>query len=334
MNKGLRTLLQYVIFFGLGALLISWQYNKLTPEERTEIFQAFQAIEGRLWLLIPVILIGFLSHFFRALRWKLLLDPLEIRPSVTNMTFAVLVGYLVNLLIPRMGEVARCSVLAKYERKPLDKIVGTIVGERAFDVVCLVFITIATFLLQIDIAENYVHKQLQHMHISETSIILLLVSIILLFTLLLFFYRKNKKTVLGKFLKGMGQGIMSILRLQKKGLFFFYTFAIWFCYLSLVYIGFLCIDATTHLGWMPALSVLVFGSLGMIVTPGGIGAYPPAVQLVLVELYQIKSSYALAFGWVSWIAQTLIIIILGALSLLLLPVYNANKHGKTTVDSE
>src|SRR5690606_18681838 len=147
MKKILLTILQYIVFFGLGALLIWWQYSKLTPEDLSEIFSAFKEVEHRLWLLIPVFIVGFLSHFFRALRWKLLLEPVDLKPSTMNITFAVLIGYLVNLLIPRMGEVARCSVLAKYEREPVDKIVGTIVAERAFDMVCLILITLLTFFL-------------------------------------------------------------------------------------------------------------------------------------------------------------------------------------------
>lgn len=334
MTKALRTLLQYITFFGLGALLIWWQYNKLTPQDKSEIFGAFAAIEDRIWLVIPVVAIGFLSHLFRALRWQMLLEPVQITPSVTNITFAVLIGYLVNLLVPRMGEVARCSVLAKYERKPVDKIVGTIVGERIFDTICLAAITIMTFLLQTDIARAYVQQQTSQLHISETTIALLVGGMVFGAALLLFLYRKNKKTKAGRFLKGIGQGVMSILRLKRKSLFFFYTAMIWLCYLSLVYIGFLCIDATAHLGWMPALSVLVFGSLGMILTPGGIGAYPPAVQLVLVQLYGIKGSYALAFGWVSWMVQTAIVLIFGLLSLLLLPIYNAKYHGENAVDTK
>lgn len=334
MKKALLTLLQYVLFFGLGALLIWWQYGKLTPEDKTEIMDAFFAMQDKVWLIVPVVVIGFLSHLFRALRWRLLLAPVEIRPTVTNTTFAVLIGYLVNLLVPRMGEVARCSVLAKYEEQPVDKIVGTIVGERAFDMVCLIAITLMTFFLQTDIAGHYVQEQLSHLRISPASVFIFAAGLIFVVVLFAVLIRKSRNTRVGKFLAGIAQGVMSILRMKRKGLFFFYTFAIWFCYLSLVYIGFLCIDATSHLGWMPALSVLVFGSLGMIATPGGIGAYPPAVQVVLVQLYHIKGSYALAFGWVSWMAQTAIVLILGLLSLLLLPVYNANRHGKNSVDTK
>lgn len=335
MKKILLTILQYIIFFGLGALLIWWQYSKLTPNDKSEIFSAFGEVEHRLWLLIPVFIVGFLSHFFRALRWKLLLEPVNLKPSTVNITFAVLIGYLVNLLVPRMGEVARCSVLAKYEREPVDKIVGTIVAERSFDLVCLILITMLTFLLQVETAGEYVHEQMARLAIRGSTVVLVLAGLAAFLVLGIFFYRKNKDSRMGKFISGILAGILSIKYMRRKGLFLLYTALIWASYLSLVYIGFKAIEATEDLGWPAALSALVFGSLGMIATPGGIGAYPPAVQLVLVKLYHIKGSYALAYGWVSWMAQTAIVLILGLLSLLLLPVYNNLKsHGQKTMDTE
>jgi len=334
MKKTLLTILQYVVFFGLGALLIWWQYGKLTPGDKTEIFASFDQVRHRLWLLVPVLLIGFLSHLFRALRWKLLLEPLKLKPTTANITFSVLIGYLVNLLVPRMGEVARCTVLARYEHEPVDKIVGTIVAERSFDILCLIFVTFLAFVLQMDVAGDYFSEQMAKFTIKGTTVAIALGGLSAFIALMIFIYRRNRKSKLGHFISGIWYGVLSIKWMHKKGQFLLYTLLIWICYLSLVYIGFKAIDATGHLGWLPALSVLVFGSLGMIVTPGGIGAYPPAVQLVLVKLYAVKSSYALAFGWVSWMAQTAIVLVLGLLSLLLLPLYNVKPHGQNTVDPE
>lgn len=331
-KKTVLTLFQYIIFFGLGAILIWWQYTKLSPLDKNEIFASFHAVKGKIWLLAPVLIIGFLSHLFRALRWKLLLAPLKLKPSTPNITFAVLIGYLVNLLVPRMGEVVRCSVLAKYEQEPVDKIVGTMVAERSFDFICLVFVTLLTFVLQIDVANDYVQQQLGKVHLGIGSILIFMGVVFVGALSLIYTFRKHKHSKIGKFISGIGHGILSIKYMRQRGLFLFYTFLIWFCYLSLVYLGFKAIEATAHLGWIPALSVMVFGSLGMILTPGGIGAYPPAVQIVLVQLYQVKGSYALAFGWVSWMAQTAITLLFGLLSLLLLPLYNVKKNGQATMD--
>ncbi|RYF96363.1 MAG: flippase-like domain-containing protein, partial [Chitinophagaceae bacterium] len=252
MKKALLTILQYVVFFGLGGLLIWWQYGKLTPGDKTEIFASFDQVRERLWLLIPVLIIGFLSHLFRALRWKLLLEPLKLRPTTANITFAVLIGYLVNLLVPRMGEVARCTVLAKYEKEPVDKIVGTIVAERSFDIVCLLLVTLLAFLLQMDVASDYMREQTAKSAIKGTTVAMIFGGMGLFLALLIFLYRSNRQSKIGKFISGIGYGVMSIKYMHRKGLFLLYTALIWICYLSLVVVGFKSIGATEHLGWMPA----------------------------------------------------------------------------------
>ena len=325
-RKTLLTVLQYVFFFGLGALLIAWQYGKLTAADKDQLYTAFMQVKERSWRVIPVVIISFLSHLFRALRWKLLMEPVQMTPRIMNVTFGVLIGYLVNLLLPRMGEVARCSVLAKYEDEPVDKIVGTMVAERSFDFFCLILVSLLTYLLQIDIANSYVQEQLAALNLKGSAIIGILFLIVLFVFLLIFIYRRSKKTKIGAILKGLGEGVMSIFKMKKRGFFLLYTFLIWFCYLSLIVIGFKALDATQHLSWRAGLSLLVFGSLGMIATPGGIGAYPIAVQGVLVSVYHINKNFALAFGWVSWMVQTAVILVLGLVSLLFLPIYNAKKN--------
>src|SRR5690606_35698869 len=204
MKKIILTILQYIIFFGLGGLLIYWQYGKLSPNDKNEIFASFDEVRHRLWLLIPVLIVGFLSHFFRALRWKLLLEPLKLKPSTANITFAVLIGYLVNLLVPRMGEVARCTVLAKYEHETVDQIVGTIVAERSFDVVCLILVTLLACVLQMEIAGDYMNEQLAKFAITGTTLAMIFGGLAVFLALLIFIYRRNRKTRLGQFLSGIG----------------------------------------------------------------------------------------------------------------------------------
>lgn len=333
-RRTLFTLLQYVAFLGLGFLLIWWQYTQLTQADLAEINVAFSQVRERLWLIFPVLIIGFMSHLFRALRWKLLLEPLNLRPSTVNITCAVMVGYLTNLLLPRMGEVVRCTVLAQYEKEPADKIIGTIVVERSFDLVCLVLVALLTFLLQISAVSAYT-ADLMH-RFSDQGRTVLIVVLILVFLILIsvFIYRRNRQSKVGSFLGGIGKGISSIRYMNRKWLFLFYSFLIWGCYLLLIWVGFRSMAATEHLGIKAALGVLVFGSLGMIVTPGGLGAYPLAVKEVLRKLYFIAPAYALAFGWVSWLAQTVIIILFGLLALLILPVYNRkNLDGKNNLGS-
>ncbi len=331
-KKNLLLLIQYVIFLGLGVLLVWWQASKVTPDEKTQILASLEQLKDRGWLLIPVFLIGFISHYFRAVRWKLMLEPLDIRPSTMNITGAVLIGYIVNLLVPRMGEVARCTILARYERKPAHRIIGTIVAERSFDLLCLVFIVVLAFMLQAGLLSDYIDRELGAYLSKGPVFVLAAVAGILMIVLLIFIYRKIRHSKIGLFLAGVGDGIMAILRMKRSGLFLFHTFMIWLCYLGQIYVGFKCIAATETLSVLAALSVLIFGSVGMIVTPGGLGAYPIAVQNILI-VYGIDKAYGFAFGWVAWSAQTFTILILGVIALLVLPAYNRKRYGQDTVDS-
>ncbi len=328
-KKKTFVLLQYLIFFGIGFALIYYQYKQLKPQDLADLKTALHQVSDRLWILIPIFIIGFLSHFFRALRWRLMLTPIGVKTGIVNASAAVFIGYLTNLLLPRMGEVAKCTVLAKYENQAADKIIGTIVAERLFDLICLALIALLTFFLQTEMFQAY----LSTFQNQDTKSNLPLMISIALFVglafigLLYFLYKRNKEGKIGQFIKGMGQGLGSILNLEKKALFFFYTFCIWASYLSLIYIGFFALAATEHLGLEAALSVLVLGSVGMILTPGGLGAYPQILQYVLHSFYGVGLAFGLAFGWISWLAQTLIMIIFGILSFIVLPIYNKAKNG-------
>ena len=330
-KKLLVTLIQYIVFLGLAVLLIWWQATRITPGEKDQMLIAFGQVQDRAWLLIPIFLIGFFSHFFRALRWKLLLEPINLRPSTFGITSAVLIGYLVNLLLPRMGEVARCTVLARSEREPADKIIGTIVAERSFDLLCLILITLAAFLLQADIVSEYFSREMAAYSSKGPAIALAAVLAIAGVLLLVWIYRKTKGTKLGLFIAGMGAGVRSILQMKKRGLFLFHTFMIWLCYFGQIYVGFHCIAATENLSLLAALAVLIFGSIGMIVTPGGLGAYPIAVQKILT-VYGIGQAYGFSFGWLAWSTQTGTLLILGILALLILPAYNRYRDAKNTMD--
>ena len=152
-KKTLITIAQYVVFLGLGIWLIIHMSNQMSAQDKLDMYNSIKQV--RLWMLIPIFIAGFLSHWFRALRWKLLLKPLKIYPTTTNTTLAVLIGYIVNLMVPRMGEVAKCTILAKYEKVPPDKMIGTIVAERTFDVFILGIITLIAFISQVDVIGEY-----------------------------------------------------------------------------------------------------------------------------------------------------------------------------------
>ena len=335
MNKRtLITVAQYLVFLGLGIGIIYYMFHSMSADDKVKMVASIK--QTRLILLLPVIIGGFFSHFFRALRWKLLLKPLKIFPGTVNTTLSVLIGYLVNLLVPRMGEVAKCTVLARYEKVPADKMVGTIVAERAFDVVTLGVITIAAFVLQADVIGTYVESNFGAFAAKRTFFIGAFTGLIFLILFMIFIYRRNKESKIAKFIKGMADGVSSIFQMKDRGKFLFYTLTIWALYWFMVLLGFWSLPGTDHLGPLAALVVLVFGSVGMIVTPGGLGAYPILVAQILL-CYSISVSDGNALGWVSWLGQTCVIIVLGVLSLIILPIYNRNKnrrHAQASMDRE
>src|SRR5258706_7770828 len=138
MNKRVRTILQYVFFFSLGFLFVWLSIKDVGHKERVQIRFALQ--NARYFLAVPVFLILLLSHYVRAMRWRLLIESIGYKPSKANTFFAVMIGYIVNQAVIRLGEVLKCTVLARYEKVPADKLVGTIILERLVDAITLVFV--------------------------------------------------------------------------------------------------------------------------------------------------------------------------------------------------
>jgi uncharacterized protein (TIRG00374 family) len=332
MKQALKIALQYVIFLGLGIGIIYYMFSSMEPGDKATMFESIK--ETRIWIIVPVLISGFLSHWFRALRWKLMLKPLNIVPTTTNTTLAILIGYLVNLLVPRMGEVAKCTVLAKYEHVPADKMVGTVVAERAFDVLILGIITLAAFALQADVIGEFAQSVMGAFAAKTTLLVAAICGMIFLVLLLMYIYKKYKHSRIGRLIKGLIDGVTSIWKLKDRGQFVGYTILIWGMYYLQALMAFWCLPATEHLGALAALVVLVFGSVGMIATPGGIGAYPLLVAGIL-EKYHISPGDGQALGWVAWSAQTVILIALGLIALIILPIYNRKKHhAQVRMDTE
>ncbi len=144
MKKRLIILLQYLFFLGLGIFLVWWSVKDIDSEKMAEIRSALK--NARLYLIIPVFIILITSHYVRALRWRLLMEPLGYKPDKVNTFFAVMIGYLANQAFPRLGEVLKCTLLARYEKIPADKLVGTIILERLIDAICLLLVFEITLL--------------------------------------------------------------------------------------------------------------------------------------------------------------------------------------------
>ncbi len=327
MPKKLKTILTYLITFGLCGFLVWFSVKVLTDNDIQGIKEA--VMKANFYLLPPIILMGVLSHWSRAVRWKYLMEPLGYKPTTANTMFAIMVGYLANLALPRFGEVLKCTILAKYEKIPADKLIGTIVSERAFDVVCLLIIFAITFLIQIDFSIDYLQSLWMKLNSKpeEAHTMKWIIIGFVLVSLALFFLFRKKISQLSFFKKikdivgNIGSGIMSFTKMKNQAGFIFHTVFIWGMYFGMVLLGFQCLEATHGLGVKASFSILSFGSVGMIATPGGIGAYT-LICYEIVTLYGVDKINSTAISWIIWLIPTTILIVGGAISLILLPIYN------------
>ena len=336
MNKALVTILKYVIFLGLGIWITYHMLHQLSDKQKADLIDAIESIN--LWYLLPIGVVGCLSHYIRAIRWRYLLETIDLRPTIANTMFAVMIGYITNLALPRAGEVAKCTVLAKYEKMPAHKMVGTIVAERAFDILCLIIIAVIAFLLEMKRINSYVGGKMDEISDKierhQTVLFIIGAAAVGIVVILILLYRMNRESKAGLLLKEMSHGILSIIHMKKKWQFLGLTVVMWIMYILQVYIGLKCLHGTHLLTPMAALVVLVYGSVGLIATPGGIGAYPFLVAQILSGPYHIDDIPAQAFGWIAWALQTVVVIILGLVSLLLIHSYNDRRNAKIAMDTK
>jgi uncharacterized protein (TIRG00374 family) len=322
--------IKIAFFFFIGILLIWWSLHQIPPQEWDKFTIALK--KSKLWIIFPVGLILGLSHLVRALRWRLIMEPLGYKPSIINTFLAVLIGYLANLAVPRLGEVLKCTLLSKYEKVPAEKIVGTIVAERAFDVISLGIIFLLALTLQFSVVEAgwnqfkaYGKAAGDAGKSNQATYIIIALILIAGIAALWFFKSKMQSAIitLKKIIAGVWEGVMSATKLKKHNLFFFYSFAIWFLYLLATYVGLYATEGTES-SFQTAISCLAFASIGMIITPGGIGAYAYFMAKVL-ELNGVDYTLGLANGTLQWFSQFIIILFLGGIALIILSLFNKQK---------
>ena len=321
-----------MMFLGLGVFLIWWSLQQIPDDKWDDFKLAFKS--ARYWLLVPVFIVLTISHIIRAIRWKMLMEPMGYNPSLRNTFFAVMVGYFANLAIPRLGEILKCTILAKYEKVPADKLVGTIVCERAFDLLCLVILIVLAFILQFEIIGEFgldlIGKLIKGKggDISFTRLFILIgvvIGLIITGRYLIKRFEESRFIILiKKLLIGIWHGIISVKDLRNKWQFLFSTVAIWVLYLLGTWIGFYATVGTDGLGLEVAISGMAFGSIGMIITPGGIGTYALFMARILEE-NGIPFEIGFANGTLQWFGQFLLIVIMGFFSLILLPYFNKKK---------
>ncbi len=337
MKKLALNILKIIFFLGLGVFIIWLALKDKSPEELDKIKKSIQQA-NYYWIALSCF-VSLLSHYFRAVRWKILLAPLGHQPKTTATFFAVMIGYLANLGIPRSGEVTRCGILNTYEKVPFTESFGSVIAERAFDLICLILVFCIVFGLQFDkiygIAETSVFIPLSEKSsklLQQKAVVSIVLVLLLIISGFLFYYRKKLKALIsGKllgFINGLWQGLLSIKKIKQPIAFLVYTVSIWIMYILQVYVCFFAFSETTGLSFLVAMVITAFGSIAIILIPGGTGLYQKTVIDILTLAYLIAGHQAEAFAWTVWASQIIMIIVAGLFSLILLPLLNKSVDKK------
>ncbi|MFK7747947.1 MAG: YbhN family protein [Kordia sp.] len=312
-------ILKILLPLSLGVFLVWYSLSKTPLDKLIEYFKN----ANYTWVTLGVIC-GILSHLSRAYRWQYILEPMGYKPKYPNSVMAVFVAYLANLGIPRSGEALRALTLTNYEDIPFEKGFGTIVAERVADLIILFIVIGFTLYIEFDFIWNILTKNL-----DPTKIILLVSAMLIAGIGLIIFIKKAKKGIALKiknFILGIFEGALSILKMKHKWGFIFHTLFIWTMYILMFYLTIFSVDelhGKVSIGAM--LIAFIAGSFSIAASNGGIGFYPVAVAGAF-SLFSIANDPSMAFGWIMWASQTLMIIILGGLSFLYLPIFNSEKN--------
>ena len=262
---------------------------------------------------------GVISHLLRALRWNLLLEPMNYKASTVNSFHAIIIGYLVNMALPRVGEITRPAILGKLEKIPFNKLLGTVLIERVVDIFITLFLAGIIFIIQFHLIIDFVQKLLFNQNIPSIIILLVLITVFVIALYLAYlkrnwFYRIPIIQKFKTFIYGIIDGIKTIYSLRRKGLFIAYSLMIWTMYFLMPFLIFYAFEGTAHLGISAGFTVLLFGTIAMIIPiPGGIGTFEVIVPEAL-NIYGVSSSVADSYTLMTHAIQFLVIFCVGIFS--------------------
>jgi glycosyltransferase 2 family protein len=327
LKKQVINAFKYILFFAAGVTIFWLIYKDIDIEM---IKSVLKNDVNYFWIWVSVV-IGVFSHISRTVRWNYLIEPLGSTPRMRNTFMAVMFGYLMNLVLPRMGEISRCGVLSKYEKVPFMKLIGTVVTERIIDVMVLMLFTFVAFISQFG---RILQLFRNNPGMKENAVRLVtspwLWGAFFLFILFIVIFRKKivQTRLYKKIERTIGhlrEGLISFKYVRKKGAFIFHSFLIWFLYYLMMYSSFFAFDFTKGLSPFAALTTFVMGSFGMVApVQGGLGTWHFMTKESLA-LYGISNENGIIFAFVAHTTMTLLIIVLGLISMLALPLLNRKK---------
>ena len=314
--------LKYILFLLISTVLM---YLAFKDQNLPEIVSKLSSIEYK-WLIISI-LFGALAFVSRGLRWIYLINALGYQASRKNSINSVAVGYLTNILIPRAGEISRCTSLQQVEKIPFDKLFGTIILERVIDLAILIILILAAFLYKFkEINEffNEVFGESSGNIFTNPILLFLIASLLIIFVLRKHIKKLSFYEKIINILIGLKDGFSSLKKIKNKTPFILHTIFIWAMYVLMTYVCFFAINETKDLNLFDGIYITVIGGLGMVVpSQGGIGSYHLAVKLGLVGI-GIGVQSALLFAFAVHTAQTLMAIVFGIISSLLLLSHKKN----------
>jgi uncharacterized protein (TIRG00374 family) len=330
MATSVKHVAKYLLFLGFGAGLLYLAFRN------TNLHQMLLDLKNANYYWVGVSLaVSFLAYVIRAHRWNMLIKPLGYAPKLKNTLASLMVGYLANLAVPRIGEISRAEALARAEKIPFNLLIGTVISERVVDLIMLCLVLLLTAILKMKVLGNFIlqkiiypFKNTMYSSLHNINFILIALSVILCFTLLLIFLWKKQNAKAAKSLKklliGIKEGVVSIKNVESKFWFVFHTFLIWIIYFLTSYICFFAIPATTGLGIVAGIFTVAIGGIGMSApVQGGIGTYHLMISIGLT-LFGITLKDGNTYATIVHTSQTLLVLIAGAVSILFLFLANRN----------
>lgn len=336
---------KFLLFLAIGSAILWWVFTS-----QNKAFQAQCALDGVpadqcsligklitdfrstsiFWLFIVIVCFQ-LSNIIRALRWQMIFEPMGYKIRFGNAFWTIMLGYFANLGLSRAGEVVRGAALARYERIKLDKVIGTIALDRIIDLISMALVILLALALEYDAIYGYLTSNMRDFNVQAFMQGWIfqgfLVGMVLFVLLLIIFNKPIRRSMLyfriKAFILGFYEGIRVIKRVKRPVLFTIYSILIWVCYYGMTYFAFLSFAPTASLGIVPALTVFVFGSFGILIpSPGGMGTYH-ALVVAALAIYNVRGDDAFSFANIIFFdIQILTTIVFGILSLIILPMTN------------
>lgn len=331
-----------VALFTFIGIFILWLITR--NQDISKIWHEFRNANF-FWILLALTS-NIISHIVRAVRWNLLISPVGEKPKTSTTFYALMTGYLANLAVPRLGEITRCVTLARYSKVPFNALAGTVVAERVFDMVTLLGLIFLTIIFQFNFLREFLD---QYIFTPFTGLVggnlwvLIIAGLVVMFLFLLFLrYLKGinsqNMSFSGKLKRqaiGFWKGLISLVYLKHKFQFLFLSLLIWFLYFLMVYLVFFALPGTSFLGVADGFTILTMGSLGVVApVPGGVGTYHFIVIATMTELLSVNLEAATSYAYITHAVQTLIVLVLGGLSYLILSMKFKLKKKQSLAESE